>query len=64
MNSNLAAACKVLTVVDELLMNSINFHVDRSSHPINDCSGGLQEGLHQDDGGLLTSIHIQDHKIN
>jgi hypothetical protein len=35
MDSNLAAACEVLGVVDKLLMNSINFHVDRSSRLIN-----------------------------
>jgi hypothetical protein len=37
-DSNLAAACEVLRVVDELLMNSINFHVDHSSRLINGCS--------------------------
>jgi hypothetical protein len=31
-------ACEVLGVVDELLMNPINIHVDRSSHLINGCS--------------------------
>jgi hypothetical protein len=36
--SNLAAAYEVLGVVDELLVNPINFHVDRSSRLINGCS--------------------------
>jgi hypothetical protein len=35
MDSNLAVACEVLGVVDELLMNPINFHVDDPSHLIN-----------------------------
>jgi hypothetical protein len=34
-DSNLAAACGVLGVVDELLMNPINFHVDDPSRLIN-----------------------------
>jgi hypothetical protein len=34
-DSNLAVACKVLGVVDELLMNPINFHVDDPSRLIN-----------------------------
>jgi hypothetical protein len=34
-NSNLAAVHEVLGVVDELLMNPINFHVDDPSHLIN-----------------------------
>jgi hypothetical protein len=38
MDSNLAAACEVLGVVDELLTNPIKFHVDCSSHLINGCS--------------------------
>jgi hypothetical protein len=63
-DSNLAAACEVLGVVDKLLMNPINFHVDCSSRLINGCSDWLQEGLPQDDGGLLTRIHIHDHEIN
>jgi hypothetical protein len=32
---NLAAACEVLGVVDELLMNPLNFHVDDPSRLIN-----------------------------
>jgi hypothetical protein len=32
---NLAAACKILGVVDELLMNPVNFHVDDPSRLIN-----------------------------
>jgi hypothetical protein len=35
MDSNLAAACEVLRVVDELLMNPVNFHVDDPSLLIN-----------------------------
>jgi hypothetical protein len=35
MDSNLAAARKVLGVVDELLMNPVNFHVDDPSVLIN-----------------------------
>jgi hypothetical protein len=58
-DSKLPAACEALGVVDE-----INFHVDRSTHLINGCSDCLQEGLPQDDGGLLTMIHIHDHEIN
>jgi hypothetical protein len=34
-DSNLVAAREVLGVVDELLMNPINFHVDDRSHLIN-----------------------------
>jgi hypothetical protein len=30
-----AAACEVLGVVDELLMNPVNIHVDDPSHLIN-----------------------------
>jgi hypothetical protein len=41
---NLAAAHGVPGVVDELLMNPVNFHVDDLSL-ISDCSDGLQEGL-------------------
>jgi hypothetical protein len=63
-DSNLAAACEVLGVVDELLMNHINFHVVRSSRLINSCSDWLLEGLPKDDGGLLMRIHIHDHEIN
>jgi hypothetical protein len=37
-DSNLAAAREVLRVVDELLMNPINFYVDDPSHLINGCS--------------------------
>jgi hypothetical protein len=37
-DSNLAAAREVLGVVDELLMNPVNFHVDDPSLPINGCS--------------------------
>jgi hypothetical protein len=33
-DSNLAAACEVLGVVDELLMNPVNFHVDDPSRII------------------------------
>jgi hypothetical protein len=35
MDSNLAAAREVLAVVDELLMNPVNFHVDDPSVLIN-----------------------------
>jgi hypothetical protein len=35
MDSNLAAAYEVLGVVDELLMNPVNFHVDDLSLLIN-----------------------------
>jgi hypothetical protein len=35
MDSNLAAAGEVLGVVDELLMNPINFHIDDPSLLIN-----------------------------
>ena len=34
-DSNLAAAREVLGVVDELLMNPVNFHIDDPSHLIN-----------------------------
>jgi hypothetical protein len=34
-DSNLAATCEVLGVVDELLMNPVNFHVDDPSRLIN-----------------------------
>jgi hypothetical protein len=34
-DSNLAATCEVLGVVDELLMNPVNFHVNDPSHLIN-----------------------------
>jgi hypothetical protein len=44
-DSNLAAACEVLGVVEELLMNPFNFHVDDPSHLINGHSDRLQEGL-------------------
>jgi hypothetical protein len=44
-DSNLAAPRKVLGVVDELLMNLVNFHVDDPSHLINGRSDQLQEGL-------------------
>jgi hypothetical protein len=33
--SNLAAACEVLGVVDELLMNPVNFYIDDPSRLIN-----------------------------
>jgi hypothetical protein len=36
MDLNLVAAREVLGVVDELLMNPVNFHVDDPSHLIND----------------------------
>jgi hypothetical protein len=36
-DSNLAAACEVLGVVDELLMNPVHFHVDDPSCLINGC---------------------------
>jgi hypothetical protein len=36
-DSNLAIACEVLGVVDELLMNPVNFHVDYPSPLINGC---------------------------
>jgi hypothetical protein len=36
-DSNLAIACEVLGVVDELLMNPVNFHVDDPSLLINGC---------------------------
>jgi hypothetical protein len=32
---NLAVACEVLVVVDELLMNPVNFHVDDPSRLTN-----------------------------
>jgi hypothetical protein len=34
-DSNLAAACEILGVIHELLMNPVNFHVDDPSHFIN-----------------------------
>jgi hypothetical protein len=34
-DSNLVVACEVLGVVDELLMNPVNFHVDDPSLLIN-----------------------------
>jgi hypothetical protein len=43
-DSNLAVACEVLGVVDELLMNLVNFRVDDPSRLINDRSDRLQEG--------------------
>jgi hypothetical protein len=36
-DSNLATTCEVLGVVDELLMNPVNFHVDDPSLLINGC---------------------------
>jgi hypothetical protein len=51
-------------VVDELLMNLVNFHVDDPSRFINGCSDRLQEWLPSYDGGLLMRIHIHDHEIN
>jgi hypothetical protein len=44
-DSNLVAAREVLGVVDELLMNPVNFHVDDPSLLIYGCSDSLQEGL-------------------
>jgi hypothetical protein len=44
-DSNLAVAHEVLGVVDELLMDPINFHVDDPSLLINDRFDRLQEGL-------------------
>jgi hypothetical protein len=38
MDSNLVVAREVLGVVDELLMNPVNFHVDDPSHLMNGCS--------------------------
>jgi hypothetical protein len=35
---NLIAACEVLGVAEELLMNPINIHVDNSTQLINGCS--------------------------
>jgi hypothetical protein len=43
--SNLAAAREVLRVVDEFLMNPVNFHVDGPSRLINGHSDWLQKGL-------------------
>jgi hypothetical protein len=43
--SNLATTLKVLGVVDELLINPVNFHVDDPSRLINGRSDWLQEGL-------------------
>jgi hypothetical protein len=37
-DSNLAVAREVLGVVDELLMNPVNFHVDDTPLLINGCS--------------------------
>jgi hypothetical protein len=62
-DSNLAAAREVLRVVDEPLMNLVNFHVDDPSL-INGRSNWLQEGHPKDDGGLLMRIHIYNHEIN
>jgi hypothetical protein len=42
---NLVAAHEVLGVVDEILMNPIDFHVDDPSSVFNGCSDRLQEGL-------------------
>jgi hypothetical protein len=44
-DSNLAATHKVLGVVDALLMDPVNFHVDDPSLLINGHSDRLQEGL-------------------
>jgi hypothetical protein len=44
-DSNLTVACEVLGVVDELLMNPVNFRVDDPSRLINDRSDRLQERL-------------------
>jgi hypothetical protein len=63
-DSSLAAAREVLGMVDELLMNPVNFHVDDPSLLINGRSDWIQEGLTYDDGGLLMRIHIHDHEIN
>jgi hypothetical protein len=63
-DSNLVAAREILVVVDELLMNPVDFHVDDPSRFINGCSDRLQEWLPSYDGGLLMRIHIHDHEIN
>jgi hypothetical protein len=44
-DSNLAATREVLGVVDELLMNPVNIHVDDPSLLINGCFDWLQDGL-------------------
>jgi hypothetical protein len=44
-DSNLAAACEVLRVVDELLMNPVNFHVDDPSDLINGCSDDFRKAF-------------------
>jgi hypothetical protein len=44
-DSNLAAAREILGVVNELLMNPVNFHIDDPSLLINGHSDLLQEGL-------------------
>jgi hypothetical protein len=44
-DSNLAVTREALGVVDELLMNPVDFHVDDPSHLINGHSNWLQEGL-------------------
>jgi hypothetical protein len=44
-NSNLVAAREILVVVDELLMNPVNFHDDDLSRFINGHFNRLQEGL-------------------
>jgi hypothetical protein len=44
-DSNLVAAREVLRVVDELLMNLVDFHVDDPSRHINAHSDRPQEGL-------------------
>jgi hypothetical protein len=44
-DSNLAAVHEVLGVVDEFLMNPVNFHIDDPSLLINGHFDGVQEGL-------------------
>jgi hypothetical protein len=44
-DSNLAATCKVFGVVDELLMNPINFHVDDPSRLINGSLTDFRKGF-------------------
>jgi hypothetical protein len=44
-DSNLAVAHEVLGVVDELIMNPVDFHVDDPSRLINGHADRLQEGL-------------------
>jgi hypothetical protein len=44
-DTNLAAAREVFGVVDELLMNLVDFYVDDRSHLINGRSDRHQEGL-------------------